>query len=306
MGGTAGSHILTANAQLQAKLGGKGVYAEAKDGRPFFVLPFGAMTLIGTTDIRFAGDPRNVRASEAELAYLVESVNEIFPDIKLTQQEIALHYCGVRPLPKANSKDPGAVTRDHKILEHENVKVPMLSLVGGKLTTARALAQEAADKIIEQLHLRRVESTEDRPYPGAFHLVEGTIDAGQEKSRLVKETGFSRETIDAVWSLFGDESAHVLDECRRQWPGDGNQLLPGTQMPQGLARYAVRHEWAHTIDDVISRRLMLLFQGSIQTETLQRLGEILAAEGAFPASQATAQVTACRNALADRYGLQIS
>ncbi len=306
VGGTAGSHILTANAELKQRLNGRGVYAEAKDGRPFFVLPFGNLTLIGTTDIKFQGDPRDARATPGEIAYLIDSTNHLFAGLQFSRQDVALHYCGIRPLPQSKSKDPGAITRDHQIVENPDAGVPMISLVGGKLTTARAFAEEVADLIIERLNLRRTATSEDRPLPGAIHLHEAMMDAETERARLAQQADLSPESVAAIWDLYGDETSDVLEECQRRWPETAAKLLPDSVLPESLVRYAIHCEWVTTIDDLISRRLMLLFSGQLTSAALQRLAQILSEEGIFEESKIPAQVTACRNALQDRYGLKLN
>src|SRR5262245_24676730 len=99
MGGTKGSHFLTFQPRLADLLAGQGVYTEARDGRPVFLLPFGDGTLVGTTDIPFEGDPAMAVATEEELEYLLAVVADVFPDAGLTRADIAMHQCGVRPLP---------------------------------------------------------------------------------------------------------------------------------------------------------------------------------------------------------------
>jgi glycerol-3-phosphate dehydrogenase len=79
MGGTKGSHFLTWNRDLVAALGGQAIYAEAADGRPVFVLPFGEGTLVGTTDLPYQGNPADAVATEEELGYLLNLVNGWWP-----------------------------------------------------------------------------------------------------------------------------------------------------------------------------------------------------------------------------------
>src|ERR1700685_3886550 len=78
-GGTKGSHFITHQAALKQAIGNAGVYAEAADGRLIFVLPFGSAVLVGTTDERFDQAPDRAVASEAELDYLLGTVNQLFP-----------------------------------------------------------------------------------------------------------------------------------------------------------------------------------------------------------------------------------
>jgi len=151
MGGTKGSHFVTYHARVAELLGGHGVYTEARDGRPVFLLPFGKGTLVGTTDIPFAGDPADALATEQELEYLLTVVNDIFPDTRLSREHIAMHQCGVRPLPFVDAKTPAAITRRHQLVWNEASTVPLLSLVGGKLTTCRSLAEETAAAVLKRL-----------------------------------------------------------------------------------------------------------------------------------------------------------
>ncbi|HEV3415864.1 MAG TPA: FAD-dependent oxidoreductase, partial [Pirellulales bacterium] len=141
MGGTKGSHFITHHEPLRARLAGRAIYVEAADGRPVFVLPFGQATLIGTTDLLFADDPADAVATPEELQYLVEAVNELFPDLRLSTADIALHYSGVRPLPASDASATAAVTRRHWLEPNTESAVPLYSIIGGKLTTCRSLAE---------------------------------------------------------------------------------------------------------------------------------------------------------------------
>lgn len=147
MGGTKGSHFLTFQPRLTELMQGQAVYAEARDGRPVFLLPFRGGTLIGTTDIPFSGDPGLATATEEELAYLVSVANDLFPAAQLERSDVLMHQCGVRPLPYVDAKTPAAITRRHLLVWNDEAPLPLLSLVGGKLTTCRSLAEEAASTL---------------------------------------------------------------------------------------------------------------------------------------------------------------
>lgn len=151
MGGTKGSHLVTYHPRIAELLGGDGVYTEARDGRPVFLLPFGRGTLIGTTDIAFEGDPAAAVATEPELEYLLAVANDIFPDARLAREHVVMHQCGVRPLPYVDTKSTAAITRRHKIVWNETSAAPLVSLVGGKLTTCRSLAEETTAAVLKRL-----------------------------------------------------------------------------------------------------------------------------------------------------------
>jgi glycerol-3-phosphate dehydrogenase len=165
MGGTKGSHFLTHNPRLKELLGGHGLYTEARDGRPVFLLPFGEGTLVGTTDIPFEGDPATALATEEELEYLLGVVADVFPDAGLVPDDITMHYCGVRPLPYVDARTPAAITRRHQLVWNDAAGVPLVSLVGGKLTTCRSLAEEVAAVVLPRLGRTMEQNSRERPIP---------------------------------------------------------------------------------------------------------------------------------------------
>jgi glycerol-3-phosphate dehydrogenase len=165
MGGTKGSHFITWHADLRERIGDSGIYAEAADGRPVFVLPFPFGTLVGTTDLPFDGDPANAVATEEELEYLLSVVNDLFPSLGLSRGDIGLHYCGVRPLPYVDARTPAAITRRHHLVWNDAAPVPLVSLVGGKLTTCRSLAEETAAAVLSRLGRPVQKNSRERPIP---------------------------------------------------------------------------------------------------------------------------------------------
>lgn len=165
MGGTKGSHFITWHLGLREQIGDNGIYAEAADGRPVFVLPFPFGTLVGTTDLPFEGDPATAVATEEELSYLLSVVNDLFPSLSLTRDDVGLHYCGVRPLPYVDASTPAAITRRHHLVWNEAARVPLVSLVGGKLTTCRSLAEETAAAVLARTGQQATVNSRERPIP---------------------------------------------------------------------------------------------------------------------------------------------
>jgi glycerol-3-phosphate dehydrogenase len=131
-----------------------------------FVLPLGEQVLVGTTDVPFEGDPREARATEEELQYLLSAVNQVFPDLRLTRADVDWHYAGVRPLPYADRRVPASITRRHWLHEHTDAPLPMYSVIGGKLTTCRSLAETAADTLLHRLGWPVKTVSRSRPLPG--------------------------------------------------------------------------------------------------------------------------------------------
>lgn len=148
IGGTRGSHIVVPpfpGAPANA------LYVEARsDGRPIFIIPWNKLYLIGTTDVRFEGDPDEVRCEPWEIDYLLSETNLALPAAHITRDNILYTYSGVRPLPVTGDKDEQSITRRHFIRQHPQL-LNLLSIVGGKLTTYRSLAEECVDLIFQQL-----------------------------------------------------------------------------------------------------------------------------------------------------------
>ncbi len=162
-GGTKGSHFVTANQELRTALGDGGIYAEASDGRMVFVLPFGEeQTLVGTTDEPFDARPETAVAEPREIDYLIDLVNEVVPAARLTRKDVVMSYSGVRPLPFNRADSPSSIPRGHWTEENTRGPTPILTLIGGKLTTCRALGEEVADRVLSRLRMPRLASSRDR------------------------------------------------------------------------------------------------------------------------------------------------
>ncbi|HEY1659812.1 MAG TPA: glycerol-3-phosphate dehydrogenase/oxidase [Candidatus Sulfotelmatobacter sp.] len=123
------------------------VYAEGPDGRPIFVVPWNDQVLVGTTEVADTTDPGKTVPSPEEINYLVRSVAQLFPKAKITAQSVKYSFAGVRPLPYAPNDEPSSITRKHILHDHaENGALRMISVIGGKLTTAAAVARGCARK----------------------------------------------------------------------------------------------------------------------------------------------------------------
>lgn len=263
MGPTKGSHCVTRHARLIEALGGRGIYAEAADGRPVFVLPLGDAVLVGTTDIPFDAPPESAVATDAELDYLVATVVGLFPALGFARGDIDFHYAGVRPLPRSDAASTAGVTRRHAIAEHEpgdSGSPPVLSVIGGKLTTCRALAEIVADRVLAKLGRRRRASTRDRPLPPC-------------------------------------EDTAMVAQLRA--------LPPREDVPDALARWSIRREWATNLADLVERRLMLLYHPRLTRRCLCRLAQILADEGKLAEANVEEHVAATIARLAEHYGKRV-
>ena len=229
-GGTKGSHFVTTNRDLRAALGDGGVYAEASDGRMVFVLPFGkGQTLIGTTDEPFDARPETAVAEPREIDYLIDLVNEVVPSARLTREDVVMSYSGVRPLPFGRADSPSSIPRGHWIEENTRGAIPILTLIGGKLTTCRALGEEVADRVLSRLRVPRIASSRARPIaesrsPKAgipTHLVRDVIkhewvrtlsDLVERRMLLLFDPAFDQQRLHKLARLLADEGVIRSDQ----------------------------------------------------------------------------------------------
>jgi glycerol-3-phosphate dehydrogenase len=260
IGGTKGSHLVVepfSGAPREA------VYAEAVgDGRPYFVVPWNGLYLIGTTDSRFAGDLDDVTATDDEVAYLIDETNRLIPDAGLTPQQVLYTYAGVRPLPAPGigmkERDEGAITRSHVVRDHAGRDVPeaeriegLLSIVGGKITTYRRLAEDTVDVVVKKLGRKAKCRTHQLPLPGGTAY---PFDGFRERFRVT--SGLSIETADRLLRIYGTRAADALDFA------DGAPELrepfdPATGAIGAEVIFTLRTELAETLADVVQRRTLV-------------------------------------------------
>ncbi|MGF1591504.1 MAG: glycerol-3-phosphate dehydrogenase [Pleurocapsa sp.] len=271
-GGTKGSHIVVG--QFPGAPGST-LYVEAKsDGRPFFIVPWLGMYLIGTTDIPYNNDLDNLKADNAEIDYLLRETNSIIPTAKLKRDDIKFTYSGVRPLPNAEGKKPGSITRKHIIFDHRQEGVSnLLTLIGGKLTTYRNVGEEIVDAVFKRMKRSpKPCQTDSLPLPGRILPSDRRIRQAIDDHTPT----LSVNTIDHLFSIYGAKALEVLALTKENQ--ELGELL-SSELPDIKAQivYAVDSESAHTLVDILRRRTTLAMNGHygmdllpVITETLQQ------------------------------------
>ena len=287
-GGTRGSHLITFHRGLREELGDSGVYAEASDGRLVFVLPFGEGVMVGTTDERFEAPPDQAVATEPEIEYLLEMTNELFPQAALERSDVALHYCGVRPLPNSDAGKTAAISRDHFVTLNEDGPLPVFTLIGGKLTTCRAFGELAADQVLARLERPRVAWTEDRIVPGGEEYPQTEEELRRGLGRIAERHRLEVSQVVALWPLYGTRLDTILSQAG---PLSGRRLA-GTAAPLELVRWTVAHEWATSLEDLIERRLMLLYHPALSRRCIEELADCLVEQQRLAPEQRDAAVAA--------------
>lgn len=289
MGGTKGTHLHTCKPELVEKLAGRGIYAEAADGRPVFILPWADGVLIGTTDLPYEGNPLEAVASDAEIDYLVATVNEVMGEGSLHRDEVDWHFCGVRPLPAADPRNPAAITRRHWMERNLAAPVPTFSVIGGKLTTCRSLAESSATLVLEAIGGAVKTTSQERPFPGGFDYP-GKKQLPAVQEQVAARHGLSLDEVRAMWRLVGNRVDEILSDAAASdlVETPARECVAGTKLPRRFVRWVIRHEWVETLDDLVCRRLMLIAQPNLQRATLEDLAGLMIAEGKLSGDAAQA------------------
>lgn len=288
--GTRGSHLVTYHPGLKAALKGGAVYAEAEDGRLIFVLPFLDAVLIGTTDLPDSDDPAISTTTDEEVEYLIDLVRSVF-DIQLAQHDIELRYAGIRPLPLTQATGlPQAVTRDHHTVWEYVHGVPLITLVGGKLTTWRCLAQQVSDQVLKRYPAARQCDTLELPIWGGDALATPVS---------TEQSGKSQDHGDYLRHLFGERTDEIVGHFQDEQPFMGQPFIP-----RQVVSWVLHHEWVTTLADLVERRLMLVFASRLTREDLYRLAEEMVKVGLLAPSDVDAEVTSCCQRLSQFYARQ--
>lgn len=270
IGGTKGSHIVV-NPFVGAP--NTSLYVEAKsDGRPFFIVPWDGMYLIGTTDQKFQGNLDKFKADDDEIDYLLRETNNIIPNAQLSRKDIKFTYSGVRPLPNIEGKQAGSITRKHILFGHTKEGVTnLISLIGGKLTTYRQVGEEVVDIVFKQQGKPVPPcSTQDKPLPG--WILPG--DSRVQQVLTEYRDRVSNQTIDHLFCMYGSKTLDVLGLIDSE-ADLASVIVPELPDIKAQIVYAVRHELAYTLVDIMRRRTTLAMHSDYGIDLLPSLTETL-------------------------------
>ena len=237
-----GVHLIVPRDRFQSKAG----LLLRTEKSVLFVIPWGRHWLIGTTDTDWHLDKAHPAATAGDIDYLLERVNEYIA-VPLTREDVEGVYAGLRPLLAGESDDTSKLSREH-IVAHS---VPGLVVVaGGKFTTYRVMAKDAIDEAAAALDGKVPESTtQDIALLGA----EGYQAAWNKRSKIARAFGVHRVRIEHLLNRYGTLTDELLDLISER--PELNNALPGADdYLEAEVVYAVTHEGALHLDDVLARR----------------------------------------------------
>ncbi len=226
------------------------------DGRVMFVLPWGDLAYIGTTDTDADSSPDALRITAADVTYLLRSANAAFPDARLTSHDVVSAWVGLRPLLRADHANPSQVSREHQVFESPQ---GLISIAGGKLTTYRVMARDVVDRVAKRLHELDGRAIPGRPPTDRLPLPGGEAAELEVLVEAARARGAAEATARHLVANYGSEAAAVLnlvDRDRRL----GDPVLPGRPEIWAEVTYAVEREMAVRVQDVLIRRLHLFYE----------------------------------------------
>jgi len=268
LGGVRGSHIVLPRFSGAPSAA---LYTEAADGRPVFVLPWNEQVLVGTTEVSDTGDPSKTAPSSEEIEYLLRTVAALFPKAKISAHDIKYAFAGVRPLPNSPGNKASAVTRRHFLHDHTtDGAARLISVIGGKLTTAASLARECARKI----GIAVAEPKMVAMGPGSS--LDPMLD--HEVLEIARAGSVSEETARGMMEWHGQRAMDIarmaLVSAELRAP-----ICPHTSHIVAEVVEAYRKEFAVSLGDVLLRRVPVAlgacWSESCSREAAARIGAVL-------------------------------
>ena len=204
---TRGTHVVLPGFTRERAL----LLSARRDGRVFFVLPWGDFSLVGTTDVDDGTAPERVKAHPEDIRYLLEETARVLPRHNPGQPPLRA-FAGVRSLAHGSAIRPWANSREHRIVEDGS----MLTLIGGKYTTHRSLAERVVDRVVRYAGIRAgVCRTRTTPLPGGRAKSIAGLEA-RHPGRLIAAGSLEITEAEAVYAVQAERARHLEDVLERR------------------------------------------------------------------------------------------
>jgi len=314
IGGTRGSHLVLDCPQLGDALGDRMIYYQHTDGRVCIIFPFMGKVIVGSTDIRVAG-PDAASCDDGEVEYMLAGVRMMFPRLRVSRGDIVFTFCGVRPLAASEAAVVGNISRGHRVEMVEPAPgrpMPVCSLIGGKWTTFRALAEQVADVVLARLGAARKCSTRDLPIGGGRGFPAGDKRRTGWVRRVAAASGLAEDRVAVLLDRYGT-AAEGFAAAQGISAREGGGAVAGTAAAQGVGAGAVgrrpdrplctlpaytageieriaSQEYVEHLADLVYRRSTIGLLGDARTEVLRELAEVAGRTLGWDAARREAEV----------------
>ncbi len=262
---------------------------KTSDGRVVFAIPFGDSVFVGTTDTDYTALDEEPVLETSEVDYLLETLQPYLAKTP-SRADVRSGFGGIRPLIMSSRADTKTLLRDHEV--EVDAESGLLSLLGGKWTTYRLMAQDAVDRVGEVLR---------KPVPGqteTHFLVGGELYNFADWSKLQQEYNLPDDVCQHLMQTYGTRADHVAKLTQEQ-PGLANRLTDTQPFIGAEVVYQMRAEMAVTLRDVLARRWRVELSDWQLTARLARpVADLMATELNWSDTHYNRQVEAYRELLA--------
>tara|TARA_B100001179_G_scaffold230428_1_gene217971 strand:- start:766 stop:1902 length:1137 start_codon:yes stop_codon:yes gene_type:complete len=266
---TKGVHIVFPREKLPVA---QSLYFDVPDGRMIFAIPRGKVTYVGTTDTNYKGSLDRVVATDKDVQYLVDAVNNTFPQLNIQVGDVVSNWAGLRPLIHEEEKDPSALSRKDEIFESDS---GLISIAGGKLTGYRKMAQRVNEVVIKRLkekHVQNLEPSRTEHIPLTSYPLRNTEEVQDYRSKLhLLLEGMGVEDAEyKAWYLvttYGKQAEIIKNKINYFLNPDVNDRLIRAEL-----WYCIQYEMANGLVDFFVRRTGRLY---FDITTVQRYRQLV-------------------------------
>jgi glycerol-3-phosphate dehydrogenase len=217
--------------------------ASAVDGRQVFIEPYGQETWIGTTDDDYYADPAEVQATFDEVEYLMQAAETVYPRIR--EHRLVRAFAGVRPTLHKYGPHEDALSRAHRVFDHEAEGAPgLMSMGGGKLAAYREMSQHAVDDVCKKLGVTASCRTHQLHLPGG----ESTPVPAEVAAQARIETYTAARLI----HRHGACAAQIVERIARD-PRQRRLVCLCEPVTEAEIRHCIETEWVHSLEDLRRR-----------------------------------------------------
>jgi glycerol-3-phosphate dehydrogenase len=255
------------------------VLTAKSDNRVFFSIPWFDRTLVGTTDTDYNpsvdGPLEDIRATQNDVDYLMESVKRTFPGAKVGPEDVQSTFAGLRPLvSEGKANNPSAVSREHRIWQESS---GLFSIAGGKYTTYRVMAFQMVDRVMK--HLAR--EGKFQPRPSVTHVEPLVLPEGKKAHEA-----YAKALAEYTNALDADTVAHLQKRYGARWQRVADMALEDSTLRQRVVssepdilaevKYSKESEMAVTFEDFLRRRTMLALKAPLlkNMDRLQKAADL--------------------------------
>ncbi|MGL9722982.1 FAD-dependent oxidoreductase [Sodalis sp. (in: enterobacteria)] len=301
IGGTKGSHLIVRSPELLRMLGDEMVYYENHEGRVCIMFPWFGNVLVGSTDIRI-DDPDEAVCDEAEKRYILESLNFVFPSLRVGEDDVLYTFSGVRPLPASDAALNGRISRNHSLALLPPVngrEFATLCLIGGKWTTFRAFGEQAADRVLHLLGEKRQVGTQHlaiaggRDYPAAEQYATWL-------RQLTAQSGLPSTRVAQLAARYGTRAEAIIAAIGRR---PDRPLRHHADYSENEIADLIHHEQAVMPEDVLVRRTRIAISGEATLARVTELATLMARELGWSDDLLAQNIALTCSRLASRHGL---